>query len=197
MSSLINHGKIKTRTLPPRILQRTLTSSTRYFAHFSISLLFLPIFATYHQVSYWVCTAILCEKTTPRQSHLLRKFIKVAYKCLLWNNFNGIMQILSGLGNTSISRLKDPWNNLPSHTKAKFQKLELLMAPQQNYKCYRERFRETPYPKLPYLAVILRDITFVNVGNAKYRAGTMPCTDSFSPSFLFYSSKHRWYAQLG
>lgn len=126
-----------------------------------------------NQVSFWVSTSILCESTIITQATLLRRFIKVAHKLLQWGNFNGIMQMLSGLGNVAVARLKETWKLLPHNTHAKFQRLEELMAPQQNFRNYRDRFKDAPFPKLPYLAVVLRDVTFINVGNEKYRPGKL------------------------
>ncbi len=42
------------------------------------------------------------------------------------------------------------------------------MQPNQNFWKYREYFNGIQAPKIPYLAVSLRDFTFINVGNPTY-----------------------------
>ncbi len=59
----------------------------------------------FNEVSYWVATEIL-TKNKKTQVKVIKKFIKIAYLCLHFGNFNSMMEILSGLNSNSISRLK-------------------------------------------------------------------------------------------
>jgi hypothetical protein len=65
--------------------------------------------------------------------------------------------------------LRQTWLLLPERHLKKLQKLEQVMQPQQNFWTYREWFDKVQGPKIPYLAVSLRDITFINIGNNNYR----------------------------
>ncbi len=44
-----------------------------------------------------------------KRTALLEHWIKVAEKLLELNNFNGVMELVAGLGNTSVVRLKKMW----------------------------------------------------------------------------------------
>ncbi len=60
----------------------------------------------FNQISYWVATEVLTKQDRKTQVKIIKKFIKTAYICYHLGNFNSMMEILSGLNNISISRLK-------------------------------------------------------------------------------------------
>jgi len=107
------------------------------------------------------------------QVQVVKKFIKVG-NCMLkqFHNFNGVMEILSGLNFHFIRRLKGMWQQLPAKHLQDFEKLEEAMNPMTNFKNYRELYasiNEEKSPKLPYFALVLRDFTFINEGNPKHK----------------------------
>lgn len=59
------------------------------------------------------------------------------------------------------------------------------MSPQHNFRHYRHELRQRKLPVLPYFGIYLRDFTFINDGNEKYKPdGSAP----FNPAhhrFLF------------
>jgi len=61
----------------------------------------------FNRISFWVATEIL-TKDRKTQVRTIKKFIKTAYICYHMGNFNSMMEILSGLNNISVSRLKVP-----------------------------------------------------------------------------------------
>lgn len=60
----------------------------------------------FNKIGYWVATEVLTKQDIKVRLKYIKKFIKIAYKCYECNNFNGVMQILSGLNNSSVKRLK-------------------------------------------------------------------------------------------
>lgn len=63
----------------------------------------------FNLVSTWVATEIVnTEKLTDRVMKV-KKFLNIAKMCRDIGNFNGIMEILAGLQNSSIHRLKRTW----------------------------------------------------------------------------------------
>jgi hypothetical protein len=78
-----------------------------------------------------------------------------------------MMAVISALSNSSISRLRKLWDSLSDKYHEIHQRLEDVMKPTSNFKVYREAISVKPkeMPVVPYLAVYLRDITFVCDGN--------------------------------
>ena len=72
------------------------------------------------------------------------------------------MAIFAGLNFAAISRLKQSWKALSS-SKTVIQELTDVTSPLNNYKLYREELKQagTSEPCIPYLAVYLKDLTFI------------------------------------
>jgi hypothetical protein len=128
------------------------------------------IIERFNQVSYWVATCILTQPSIEKQALIISKFIRLALDFFKLHNYNGVAQISSALHNSAVQRLRQTWSLLPERHLKKLHKLDQIMQPQQNFWNYRECFDKTTGPKIPYLAVSLRDITFINIGNSNYNA---------------------------
>jgi len=124
----------------------------------------------FNRISFWVATEIL-TKDRKTQVRTIKKFIKTAYICYHMGNFNSMMEILSGLNNISVSRLKDAWRMLPERYKAYFEELESVMDNQQNFARYRDQLAKRELarePALPYFGLFLRYFTYLDDGNPSY-----------------------------
>lgn len=119
----------------------------------------------FNQTGRWVATTILKEENSKNQTKLISKFIKVAQKMQQLRNYHGTFEMLSGLNFTAVQRLQ-AMKKLPSSDVSSLKKLENLMSPSGNFKSYRNL--DTTPPTLPYLAISLRDLTFINDGNPDY-----------------------------
>lgn len=110
--------------------------------------------------SNWIITEILKQKTFEQMAELIIKFIKVTKNLEALNNFSGIMQIVTALSNSSISRLKPAWALVPIKKKEEFEVLSELVTPLGHYKKYRDAFknRDSNLPCLPILAATLSDL---------------------------------------
>ncbi|ELR17988.1 RasGEF domain containing protein [Acanthamoeba castellanii str. Neff] len=122
----------------------------------------------FNNVSFWVSTDVLMGGTPKEQAKKITKFIAVAVHLFNLNNFNGLMEIIAGLNFSSVKRLTPAWAKVSSKDRKVFEKLASRMAIHSNYKAYRQLFQKRAAPKLPYFAVILRDLMFVQVGNLDY-----------------------------
>jgi len=130
----------------------------------------------FNEVSYWVATQIVTSPGTKLQTMAIRKFIKVAYKLFKFNNYNSLMQIMSGLHNLSVIRLKSAWAVLPGNDMDKFKKMEQFMDSAQNFQPYREMMNEclaNKVPALPYLVLFMRDMTFIEENPDKTADGNV------------------------
>lgn len=134
-------------------------------------------------LSYWVATEILVSFEPKLIAPLLKKLIEVAQSLLKLGNFNDGMAIISGLGHSSIRRLTDAWEQLGSSARSTLEQLEAKMDPRQNYKKYRgELERRETQKHIPYIGLVLRDLTYLVSGNDRYsgskrsRANVDMCT---------------------
>jgi len=84
------------------------------------------------------------------------------------NNFNTMMEIAVGLNMASVARLVKTWGALDAKTKARYDEIMQITQHTYNYRNYRERLKTVTFPVLPYLGLILRDLTFIEDGNKNY-----------------------------
>jgi son of sevenless-like protein len=111
-------------------------------------------------IPFWVATEIVQRDNIDERVAILRKFIYIADHCRALNNYNALMEILSGLNMTAIYRLKKTWGSLSPKTLAIFQSLNQLMSPDANFKAYRELLKKVTQPRVPYLGRYLTDLVF-------------------------------------
>eukprot|EP01132_Coremiostelium_polycephalum_P001190 gene1190-1503_t len=115
-------------------------------------------------IPLWVATEIVQEERLTKRANIIKKFISIADHCRNLNNFNAVMEILSGLNLTPVFRLKKTWETLPRKYLATFRHLNSLMAPKSNFKVYRDVLHTKNPPCLPFLGVYLTDLTFIEEG---------------------------------
>ncbi|KAF2075923.1 hypothetical protein CYY_002771 [Polysphondylium violaceum] len=112
-------------------------------------------------LSYWVATEILSSNNIKHRATVLKRFITIAEILFKFNNFNTLMAVILGLNLGSIQRLKKTWELLPKNMHESFQQLTLVTSERQNYLSYRKIISTPTYPCLPFMAVYLRDLTFI------------------------------------
>ncbi|ODN77887.1 hypothetical protein, variant [Cryptococcus amylolentus CBS 6039] len=123
-----------------------------------------------NQVTGWVADSILNEGDAKKRAGLLKFFIKLADKCLMLNNFFSMFAVLAGLNSSTILRLKKTWDALSAKYRVIIERLRSIIEHSKNHAAYRARLREASPPCLPFLGLILTDITFTSDGNPSTRA---------------------------
>jgi len=116
----------------------------------------------FHEVSNWVSTQVLSVPSTKHQTQTLKKFIKICEILLDMNNFQSLMQIMTGLCNVNVVRLGRAWAALTYKSRAKLKKIERVMSQSQNYHTYRQLIKqitERKKPFIPYIPLFLRDLS--------------------------------------
>lgn len=116
----------------------------------------------FNKMSTWWCTEIVKEESSEGRCRVITNLLLMAQKFRELQNFNGIMEILSTLHNSSISRLKNSWSNVSKQLMEVFEELGKLMSPKSNFKNYREALSKIKPPYIPYLGVFLTDLTFTD-----------------------------------
>ncbi|KAJ3064993.1 Rap guanine nucleotide exchange factor 2 [Podochytrium sp. JEL0797] len=121
--------------------------------------------------SYWVATEIVMQKDLKKRTKVLQNFILTTKACQEANNFFSLFSLMSGLGLSPVSRLKKTWEALPEKTKSVYEELEKIIDPSRNMKNYRDLLIKAVPPIVPFLPIYLKDLTFMNDGNAKIVEG--------------------------
>ncbi|XP_055493946.1 rap guanine nucleotide exchange factor 4 [Leucoraja erinacea] len=119
----------------------------------------------FNEIQFWVATEIcLCSQLSKRVQ-LLKKFIKIAAHCKEYRNLNSFFALIMGLGNVAVSRLTQTWEKLPSKFKKIYTEFENLMDPSRNHRVYRLTVAKLEPPIIPFMPLLIKDITFTHEGN--------------------------------
>ncbi|XP_058249327.1 rap guanine nucleotide exchange factor 5b isoform X4 [Hemibagrus wyckioides] len=121
-----------------------------------------------NEVQQWVMTEVLLCPTLCKRVQLFKKFIKIAAHCKAQRNLNSFFAIIMGLNTPAVSRLTQTWEKVPGKFKKLFSELESLTDPSFNHKAYRDAFKKMKCPKIPFLPLLLKDITFIHEGNKTF-----------------------------
>ncbi|KAH0626865.1 hypothetical protein JD844_002130 [Phrynosoma platyrhinos] len=114
------------------------------------------------EVQHWVATEVLLCESVGKRAHLLKKFIKIAAVCKQNQDMLTFYAVVIGLNNAPVSRLRLTWEKLPGKFKNLFRKFENLTDPCRNHKSYREVLSRMKPPIIPFVPLILKDLTFLH-----------------------------------
>ncbi|XP_064204054.1 rap guanine nucleotide exchange factor 5b isoform X3 [Anguilla rostrata] len=121
-----------------------------------------------NEVQLWVMTEVLLCASLCKRVQLFKKFIKIAAHCKAQRNLNSFFAIIMGLNTAAVSRLNQTWEKVPGKFKKLFSELDMLTDPSLNHKAYREAFKKMKPPKIPFMPLLLKDITFIHEGNKTF-----------------------------
>ncbi|XP_075735381.1 guanine nucleotide-releasing factor 2 isoform X2 [Rhipicephalus microplus] len=117
----------------------------------------------FNKMSYWARSSILKQCDAKDRERVVVKFIKIMKHLRKINNFNSYLAILSALDSAPIRRLE--WQkNITEGLK----EYCALIDSSSSFRAYRQALAETTPPCIPYIGLILQDLTFVHVGNTDY-----------------------------
>lgn len=114
----------------------------------------------FNNLSFWVRTLIITQSTQKERERHMMKFVKIMKHLREMCNFNSYLAILSAIMSTPLARLewgKNIKDALKEHT--------TVMDTSQSYKNYRALLQTAKPPCVPYIGIILQDLTFVHAGN--------------------------------
>ncbi len=81
------------------------------------------------------------------------------------------MEIISGLQNSSIHRLRQLWTSLDKQHQKTYDQLQAVVSRDQSYKALRAQLHSLDPPCVPYLGVYLTDLIFIEDGNPDFVQG--------------------------
>ncbi|KAK7884943.1 hypothetical protein WMY93_028066 [Mugilogobius chulae] len=119
----------------------------------------------FNEVQHWVVTELcLCEDLVKR-AILLKKFIKIAAVLKEQRNLNSFFAVMFGLNNSAVQRLHKTWERIPNKIKRVYCQYERLMNPSRNHRSYRLAVAKLSPPYIPFMPLLLKDMTFIHEGN--------------------------------
>ncbi|XP_078472054.1 uncharacterized protein LOC144733917 isoform X2 [Lampetra planeri] len=140
----------------------------------------------FNAVSYWVRSIIIQHERAQDREKMLIKFVKIL-KCLRkLNNFNSYLAILSAADSVPIRRLdwhKQTRERLAEHTS--------IMDSSSSFRAYRAELADAQPPCIPYLGLVLQDLTFAHLGNPDTIDGKINVAKCWH-QFSILSTVHRF-----
>ncbi|XP_056618496.1 rap guanine nucleotide exchange factor 5b isoform X1 [Triplophysa dalaica] len=121
-----------------------------------------------NETQQWVMTEVLLCPIPCKRVQLFKKYIKIAAHCKAQRNLNSFFAIIMGLNSPAVSRLTQTWEKVPGKFRKLFSELESLTDPSMNHKAYRDAFKKMKSPKIPFIPLLLKDITFIHEGNKTF-----------------------------
>uniref|UniRef100_A0A3P9KLB0 Rap guanine nucleotide exchange factor (GEF) 3 n=1 Tax=Oryzias latipes TaxID=8090 RepID=A0A3P9KLB0_ORYLA len=110
----------------------------------------------FNKLQYWVVTELcLCEDLMKR-ALLLKKFIKIASVLKEQKNLNSFFAVMFGLSNSAVQRLYKTWER------------SLLKIWSVLDSAYRLAVAKLNPPYIPFMPLLLKDMTFIHEGNPSY-----------------------------
>ncbi|XP_005190483.1 rap guanine nucleotide exchange factor 4 isoform X1 [Musca domestica] len=119
----------------------------------------------FNELQYWIVTEMVSTSSMSKRVGLLRKFIKLAAYCKEYQNLNAFFAIVMGLSNMAVSRLQQTWEKIPSKFRKLYQEFEALIDPSRNHRAYRVFVGKLQPPLIPFMPLLLKDMTFAHEGN--------------------------------
>jgi RasGEF domain/RasGEF N-terminal motif len=117
------------------------------------------------RISHWTATMILSQSDAVYRTKMLEKMIELCQCLRAMNNFNTLMGIVAGLNLACVSRLNLAKKKVSSTRVKAFKAIMQSVSPEGSHKLYRQALSEARAPAIPYLAVALMDLTFIDDGN--------------------------------
>ncbi|NXA12695.1 RPGF3 factor, partial [Sapayoa aenigma] len=119
----------------------------------------------FNELQFWVATELCLCPDAARRAQLLRKFIKLAAHLKEQKNLNSFFAVMFGVNNTAVTRLARTWERLPHKIRKLHSALERMLDPSWNHRVYRLAVAKMSPPIIPFVPLLLKDMTFIHEGN--------------------------------
>ncbi|CAH0480396.1 unnamed protein product [Peronospora belbahrii] len=108
----------------------------------------------------WVSSEILHPQLQAvERAKMITLFIDAADNCYQMNNFNTLFEITTGLSAPCIRQLNTTWSLVTAAVQEKYQCLQQVCSPDDNYRCYRQAFALTEgQPRLACWFILVKDL---------------------------------------
>uniref|UniRef100_A0A670Z1C9 Rap guanine nucleotide exchange factor 3 n=1 Tax=Pseudonaja textilis TaxID=8673 RepID=A0A670Z1C9_PSETE len=119
----------------------------------------------FNELQFWITTELCLCPDVIKRAQLLRKFIKLAAHLKDQRNLNSFFAVMFGLSHSAISRLSRTWEKLPHKTRKLYGTMERMLDPSWNHRVYRLAVAKLSPPMIPFMPLLLKDMTFIHEGN--------------------------------
>uniref|UniRef100_A0A8U8CJY2 Uncharacterized protein n=1 Tax=Geospiza parvula TaxID=87175 RepID=A0A8U8CJY2_GEOPR len=111
----------------------------------------------FNELQFWVATELcLCPELGRRAAAPALKEQK---------NLNSFFAVMFGVSNTAVTRLAKTWERLPHKIRKLHSALERMLDPSWNHRVYRLAVAKLSPPIIPFVPLLLKDMTFIHEGN--------------------------------
>ncbi|ELP86103.1 guanine nucleotide exchange factor, putative [Entamoeba invadens IP1] len=111
-------------------------------------------------------TMILNATDISKRIGIIERLIKIAGFCFSYRNFDTLLCILLLFGTSAIHRLKRTFDGIAEKSKTVLKTLKEFSVPDNNWDTLRKETKKSVgKPMVPYIGLILSDLTFTNYGN--------------------------------
>ncbi|OQE36019.1 hypothetical protein PENCOP_c012G04499 [Penicillium coprophilum] len=118
-----------------------------------------------NQLSNWVCALILAESELKKRTQVIGHLVNVANICHQLQNYSAMISILAGLESAPIYRLARTWAMVTERSCNTLRPMQAIIFSAHNYQAYRDTLRVAVPPCIPFLGLLLKDLTFIEDGN--------------------------------
>mmetsp|Transcript_19709 Transcript_19709/g.50031 ORF Transcript_19709/g.50031 Transcript_19709/m.50031 type:complete len:633 (-) Transcript_19709:72-1970(-) len=130
----------------------------------------VAIVNNFNALSAAVAAEIVCPTEPKDRKKALKHLIQLAEALTELKNYQSLVAVVSGLSSSSVSRLKETWKSLNKKSMQAWEKLSEEISPASNFSNYRNTIKFCEPPAIPYIAIFLKDLTFIEDGNPDYLA---------------------------
>ncbi|XP_037301106.1 LOW QUALITY PROTEIN: guanine nucleotide-releasing factor 2-like, partial [Manduca sexta] len=114
----------------------------------------------FNKMSYWARSRILEQEEAREREKYASKFLKVMKALRKMNNFNSYLALVSALDSPPVRRLGWPRSIVDT-----LHDYCTIIDSSSSFRTYRLALAETQPPCIPYIGLVLQDLTFVHIGN--------------------------------
>jgi son of sevenless-like protein len=119
----------------------------------------------WNNMTNYLATLVMQEDDVKVRRVYITKFIEIGMELFKLNNLNGVTEIVAGLANVAVHRLKKTWEGIDQTSIQNLKFLQDLCNQQQANKNMRDALKKVYGPCVPPLSMYLKDLTFIEDGN--------------------------------
>lgn len=120
----------------------------------------------FNRIALWT-TLSVCDPTSSKErSAVFQLFVDIAAHLWTLCDQSGFAAVVTGLCNSAVSRLSRTMSKVSDKHKNKFGGYCEIISGANNYRMMRQTWAAASPPAVPFLALIMRDVTFIEDGNA-------------------------------